>query len=141
MYARTTAFFHQANVDNNVEDLATVTLEMERDLVGTLCIGRIGAASHPDLGEIKLHVIGTKGGLVVSEARPEISVYYRGQPEKELRNRRVAIDDAYELMQNFAAAIDDDADTIMDARAGRAICATIEAAVKSGRSGRPELVR
>ena len=141
VYARTAAFFHQASADNEVEDLATVTLEMERDLVGTLCIGRIGAASHPELGEIKLHVIGTKGGLVVSEARPEISVYYRGQPEKEFRNRRVAIDDAYELMENFAAAIDGDSETILDARAGREICAVVEAAVKSGRSGRPELVQ
>jgi predicted dehydrogenase len=140
VYARTATFFHQANSDNDVEDLATVSLAMERDIVGTLCIGRIGAASHPDLGEIKLHVIGTKGGLVVNEARPEVSIYYRGQPAKEFRNRRVAVDDAYELMQNFAAAIDDDGETILDARAGRAICATVAAAIKSGRSGQPEKV-
>jgi predicted dehydrogenase len=141
VYARTAAFFHQANLDNDVEDLATVTLEMERDLVGTLCIGRIGAASHPDLGEIKLHVIGTSGGLVVSEARPEIKVYYRGQPESELRSRRVGIDDAYDLIQNFAEAIDYNGETLLDAKAGRAICATVGAAIRSGQSGRPELVR
>ncbi len=140
VFARTATFFHQANVDNEIEDLATVTLEMERGLVGTLCIGRIGAASHPDIGEIKLHVIGTKGGLVVSEARPEISVYYRGQPDKEFRNRRVAMDDAYQLVQNFADAIDNDGETMLDAKAGRAICATVQAAIESGRSGRPELV-
>ena len=48
VFARTTAHFHQLNADNDVEDLATVTLEMERGMLGSLCIGRIGAASHPD---------------------------------------------------------------------------------------------
>ncbi len=80
VFARTARHFHQVNVDNDVEDLGTLTLEMERGLVGTLCIGRIGKASHPDIGEIKLHVLGERGGLVISEARPEVAVYYRGQP-------------------------------------------------------------
>jgi predicted dehydrogenase len=141
VFARTASFFHQANVDNDVDDLATVTLEMERGLLGTLCIGRIGAASHPDIGEIKLHVVGSQGGLVVSEARPEVRVYYRGQPEREFRSRRVAIDDAYHLMQNFADAIDNDNETMLDAKAGRAICAIVDAAIQSGRSGKPELVK
>ncbi len=140
VFARTSAFFHQANVDNDVEDLATVTLEMEAGLVGTLCIGRIGAASHPDIGEIKLHVIGSDGGLVISEARPEVGVYYRGQSEREFRNRRLAIDDAFHLMQNFADAIDNNGQTILDAKAGRSICATVEAAIRSGKSGKPENV-
>jgi predicted dehydrogenase len=112
-----------------------VTLEMDRGILGTLCIGRIGAASHPDIGEIKLHVLGTAGGLVISEARPEVAVYYRGQPEKEFRHRRVAIDNDYLLMEDFARAIDTDGATILDARAGRAICATVLAALESGRSG------
>ena len=108
----------QANVDNHVEDLATVTLEMERDLVGSLCIGRIGAASHPDIGEIKLHMLGSKGALVISEARPEVSIYYRGQPATEFRNRRIGIDNDFLLMDNFAHAIDSGGDTILDAAAG-----------------------
>jgi predicted dehydrogenase len=137
VFARTAAFFHQVNVDNHVEDLATVTLEMERGILGTLCIGRIGAASHPDIGEIKLHLLGSEGGLVISEARPEVSVYYRGQPEKEFRNRRVAVDNDFQLMQNFAEAIDQDGETVLDAQAGRAICAIVQAAVNSGRSGKP----
>ena len=70
VFARTTAHFHQLHADNHVDDLATVTLEMERGLVGSLCIGRIGNASHPDIGEIKLHLMGTEGSLVIHEAGP-----------------------------------------------------------------------
>ena len=135
VFARTASHFHQVNADNDVEDLASVTLEMERGLLGTLSIGRIGAASHPDIGEIKLHVLGSKGGLVISEARPEVGVYYRGQPEKEFRNRRVAIDLDYLLMQNFAEAIEGNGPEILGVRASRAIAATVAAAVESGKSG------
>lgn len=135
VFARTAAHFHQVHADNNVEDLASVTLELEGGRLATLCIGRIGAASHPDIGEIKLHVLGSKGGLVISEARPEVSIYYRGQPATEFRNRRMAIDNDWGLMENFAQAIDTDGDSILDARAGRAIAATVEAALESARTG------
>lgn len=141
VFARTTAHFHQAYVDNGVEDLATVTLEMDGGIVGTLSLGRIGAASHPDIGEIKLHVLGSEGALVISEARPEVRVYYRGQPAKPNSGRRVAVDLDYLLMEDFAHAIDTGGDTILDARAGRAICATVQAAVDSGRLNRPVDVR
>jgi predicted dehydrogenase len=137
VFARTSSHFHQLHADNNVEDLATVTLEMERGLTGSLCIGRIGAASHPDIGEIKLHVLGSKGGLVVSEARPEVAVYYRGQPQKEFRHLRLANDNDYLLAEDFARAIDTDGTTILDVRASRAITATVVAAIESGRSGKP----
>jgi predicted dehydrogenase len=137
VFARTASHFHQANVDNDVEDLATVTLEMERNILGSLCIGRIGAASHPDIGEIKIHMLGSEGALVVSEARPEVNVYYKNQPAKENRGRRLAIDNDYLLMDNLAQAIDTDGETILDAKAGRAICSTVQAAVDSGRLGKP----
>ncbi|MDP6034817.1 MAG: Gfo/Idh/MocA family oxidoreductase, partial [Verrucomicrobiota bacterium] len=137
VFARTTAHFHQVNVDHDVEDLATVTLEMERDILGTLCIGRIGAAGHPDIGEIKIHVLGSKGALGISEARPEVAIYYRGQSVEEFRHRRVGVDNDNLLMQNFAEAIDQDGSTIMDARVGREISGTVQAAIESGRIGKP----
>ena len=137
VFARTTSMFHQVNADNDVDDLATVTLEMEHGIVGSLCIGRIGAASHPDIGEIKIHVLGSEGALVISEARPEVSIYYRDQPAKEFRSVRVAIENDFLLMDDFARAIDTGSETVLDARAGRAITATVEAASASGRSGTP----
>ena len=140
VFAQTTSHFHQLTADNDVEDLATVTLEMEGGIVGSLCIGRIGAASHPDIGEIKLHVLGETGAFVISEARPEVAVYYRGQTATEFRHRRVANDNDFQLMEDFAKAIDQNRETILDARAGRSIVATVDAALESSRTGKPSVV-
>ena len=142
VFARTTAHFHQLYVDNDVEDLASVTLEFEGQLVGSLAVGRIGNASHPDLGEIKLHVFGSKGGLVISEARPEVSIYYRDQPATEFKSQRLlASDNDYLLADNFARAIDTDGQTILDVRTSRQITAIVHAAIQSGQSGKPEDVQ
>ncbi len=136
VFARTATHFHQANVDNEVDDLATVTLEMDGGLVGSLAIGRIGAASHPEIGEIKIHLLGSKGGLVISEARPEVGVYYRGQPPLEFKHQRVANENDYLLVENFVQAIDSGCETLLDARTGREICAIVEAAVRSAKTGK-----
>ncbi len=135
VFARTAGHFHQVHADNGVDDLASVTLEMEGGLQGSLAIGRIGAASHPDIGEIKLHLLGTKGGAVINESRPEVGVYYRGQPAKEFRHCRVANENDFEIMQDLARAIETGTETVLNARAGRAIAATVEAAIRSAGSG------
>ena len=51
--------------------------------------------------------------------------------------QRIAVENDYLLMENLAQAIDTDGETILDAKAGRAICATVEAAIQSGRCGKP----
>ena len=137
VFARTTAHFHQLCVDNNVEDLASITLEFEGDLVGSFAIGRIGNASHPDIGEIKLHVLGSKGALVISEARPEVTIYYRDQPASEFKSQRLlASDNDYLLADDFVRAIETNTPAILDARSSRNITAIVVAAIESGRSGK-----
>src|SRR5205807_2030261 len=115
VFARSTSHFHQLYVDNGIEDLASMTLELDDDMVATVALGRIGAASHPSGGEMKIHVIGAAGALVVSEARPDVGIYYRNQPPKEARQRRVASDNDFRLAENFAQAIDTGGATILDA--------------------------
>ncbi|MEE2947712.1 MAG: Gfo/Idh/MocA family oxidoreductase [Verrucomicrobiota bacterium] len=137
VFARTATHFHQANVDNHVDDLASVSLELENGIVGSLCIGRIGAASHPDIGEIKIHAIGSKGGIVISEARPEVSIHYRDQPPLEFKNERIASENDFLLMDDFARALDTGCEPILNAQAGRDIAATVFAAVESGKTGQP----
>jgi predicted dehydrogenase len=141
VFARSTAHFHQLYADNAVEDLAGVTLEMDGGLVGSLAVGRIGAASHPSGGEIKLHVLGSEGALVIGESCPEVLVCYRDQPPREARQRRVAADNDFLLAEDFARAIDTGGETILDARAGRHIFAVCEAALESCRCGQPVDVR
>jgi predicted dehydrogenase len=135
VFARSTAHFHQVHADNGVEDLASVTLEMEHGIVATLAIGRIGLASHPSGGEIKLRVLGTEGALVVNEARPDVGLYYRNQPNKEARQRRIANENDFLLADNFARAIDTNGETILDVHASRRIFVTFEAALESCRTG------
>ena len=49
---------------------------------------------------------------MVSEARPEVGVYYRDQPPKEFKNHRLnAIENDYLLANDIVQAIDNDADT------------------------------
>ena len=140
VFARSTAHFHQVHADNGVEDLASVTLEMEGGIVATLAIGRIGLASHPSGGEIKLRILGTKGALVVNEARPDVGVYYRNQSPREHRQRRIASENDFLLADDFAQAIDTNGPTTMDAHASHRIYATFEAALKSCRTGQVEEV-
>ena len=137
VFARTKSHFHQAHHDNDVDDLATVTLEIEGGITGSLSIGRIGAASHPDIGEIKLHIIGSKGSTVISEARPEVSIYYRDQPSLEFKNRRIADDNNYLLAENFARSIDGQDSPVLDCIEARNICATVQASLESSRLGKP----
>ena len=136
VYCRAATQFHQVYADNGVEDIASLTLELEHDILATIAVGRIGAASHPDLGEISLHAIGSAGALVVKEARPEVGVYYRGQPDAEFRHRRVGSEGDFMLMQDFAEALDASRPTLLDARPSRAIMATVRAALESARTGR-----
>lgn len=140
VYARTAAMFHQGHADNDVDDLASVSLEMSGGILGTLAIGRIGGASHPEIGEIKLHILGTKGALVVAEARPEVAVYYRNQPENEFPHRRVANDNDFLLTDSLARAIDDDGESLLNARTARHLTAAVLAAIRSGKTGRVETV-
>jgi predicted dehydrogenase len=114
---------------------------MTDGLVGSLAIGRIGAASHPSGGEIKLHIVGSQGALVIDESRPAVGLYYRNQPPKEHRQRRVANDNDFLLADDFARAIDSGGPTILDIQASLAVFATVEAALESSRSGQPVAVR
>ena len=141
VFACSAPFFHQLHADNGVEDLGSMTLELEGGLIATIALGRIGASSHASGGEMKLRILGTHGAIVLDELRPSVSVHYRGQPPKEARQRR--LDNQYDflLAEDFARAIDSGGPTILDARAGLAIYATIEAALESCRSGQPVEVR
>ena len=136
VFARATSHFHQLHSDNGVEDLASISLEMSRGTYGSICIGRIGNASHPNLGEIKLHLVGSEGSLVVAEPRPEIATYCQGRPDGEFTHERLANENDWLLADHFANAIDNDTPTCLDVHSSRAICATAIAALESSRTNK-----
>jgi predicted dehydrogenase len=141
VFATTESAFHQLHADHDVEDLAAVTLELEGGAIASLAIGRIGLASHPSGGEIKIQVAGDRGTLVANEAVPLAGVYYRGQKPGEPRERRVAAENDFYMAEDFATAIDERRPTMLDAAASRAIYCVVEAAVESGKTGKPVTVR
>ena len=71
----------------------------------------------------------------MNEARPEVGIYYKNQPPKEPRQRRVANENDFLLADDFARAIDENRDTVLGVRASYAIFATVEAALESCRTG------
>ena len=89
VYARTASHFHQRHVDNDIEDLASLTLELDREMLGSICIGRIGRFNHTTSGNIKISVLGTEGALVINEPRPEITVVSRDSEDRGRTGRPV----------------------------------------------------
>jgi len=136
VFARATSHIHQLHADNDVDDLSSVTLEMERGMLASICVGRIGNASHPNLGEITIRLIGSEGAMVIAEPRPEVATYYRNMPEDSFTHARIADENNWLLADHFATAIDSDRETCLDVRTSRAICATVHGALESSRTGK-----
>ena len=136
-FGRASAQIFRRHAERGVEDVATVSLELERGVIGSLCIGRIGRPSHPNVGELRVHVVGSTGALVIAEPRPEVAVYTRGQTPEDDRNRRTDEETDRRQVDLLLAALDHGGDTLLTARHGRHIVATVVAALESARSGRP----
>ena len=81
-------------------------------------------------------MVGTDGAAVISEARPEVSIHYKGQPDNDFRNRRIADRNNYLLAENFARAIDGEEEPVLGCLAARNICAVVTAALESAETGR-----
>ena len=81
------------------------------------------------------------GALVISEARPEVSVYHRDQPDLEFRNIRVNDSNNFLLMEYFKTAIEQDMDTVLDATAGRDIAKVVASAIESGKTGQVVVIK
>ncbi|MCA9169635.1 MAG: Gfo/Idh/MocA family oxidoreductase [Planctomycetales bacterium] len=143
VHAHAKAHFHQLHADHHVDDLAAMTLEMTRGVRATVCLGRIGNASHPDLGEIKLHVIGEKSSCVVRESAPEVAIDYRNRTAFQFRHQRLQNDNDWLLAERFSQALKEgspadanstQATALLNAEDSRHIFATIAAAQASARS-------
>ena len=127
--------FHQVNFDNDVEDLASVSFESDRGILGSIAIGRIGAHSHPNIGEIRLHITCQNGSLVVAEPRPEIAQYYRNQPVDEYKNLRIGNVNDLLLISNFINAIQGLEVPVLNEDTALHISKVVDACLKSSKIG------
>ena len=140
MFARAASHFHQRHRDHGIEDMASLSMRLRGGILASVSLGRIGRASHPDLGEIALRLIGSDGSAVIAEPRPEVAVYGRGAAPSAFPHRRVAAEDARFLLDDLARAIDTGGRTVCDEVDGWRVAATVHAALASARSGRVETV-
>ena len=67
VFARAASHFHQRHRDHGIEDLASLSLRLHGGVLASVSLGRIGRASHPDLGEIALRLVGSDGSAVIAE--------------------------------------------------------------------------
>ena len=133
-FARATSHFFQRHRDHDIEDLASLSLTLADGVLASVCLGRIGRASHPDLGQIALHLIGSDGSAVIAEPRPEVAVYHRGAAPSANRHRRVDAEPDRFLLDDLARAIDTGGRTVCDELDGWRIAATVHAALQSART-------
>ena len=95
--------FHQAYADNDVEDLASVSLEMSHGIVGTLAIGKAGAinaallaaailgAKHPEIREAYRKFRSAQTERVLANPDPKAAARalgIAGQPAKAKKGTR-----------------------------------------------------
>ena len=78
--------------------------------------------------------------MVVSDARPEVSIYYRDQLPTEHKNQRIANESDFLLMYNFVNALDTNSGTIFNETNGRHITAVVQACVELGKLAKKDVV-
>ncbi len=80
VYGCTRNYFFDAHQRNGQEDFGAVSLQLESGIVSTVTGGRIGWTSHPDSGENKVYLIGSKGSLCIDGNRMRLETFSRAAP-------------------------------------------------------------
>ena len=80
VYCRTENYFFEAHQRNGVEDFGFIAMKLEGGISATITGGRIGWSSHASAGLNQIHLIGTKGSLVLTPYRPRLELYASEPP-------------------------------------------------------------
>ena len=128
--------FHQVNFDNGVEDLAALSFESVGGILGSIAIGRIGAHSHPNIGEIRLHITCENGSVVIAEPRPEIAQFYRNQSISDYKNLRIENFNDLLLVSNFISYIEGSETGVLNEDAALHISKVVDACLHSSKIGK-----
>ena len=80
VYGSTANYFFAAHQQHNIEDFGFLALTMEGGMMATISGGRIGWTSHGAGGTNQLHLIGSKGSLLIDANRPRLEIYAAEPP-------------------------------------------------------------
>ena len=75
VFAVTGNYFFAEHAALDVEDYGALALRLDDGRVASICCGRIGATSHPRMGEQRITLIGERGLFTFSDASPRLEVY------------------------------------------------------------------
>lgn len=75
VYAMTGNYFFAEHAALDIEDYGALALRLDDGRVASICCGRIGATSHPRMGEQRITVIAERGIFTFSDASPRLEVY------------------------------------------------------------------
>ena len=75
VYAMTGNYFFAEHAALDIEDYGALALRLDDGRVASVCCGRIGATSHPRMGEQRITLIGERGIFTFSDASPRLEVY------------------------------------------------------------------
>lgn len=134
------SLFFTPHQNANVEDIAVISIEMERGVLASVTVGRVPQAPGHAPVNSSMRVIGTHGHLTVEENAPTLELWKR----KEVQARRIGGDAGeqaiHAVLNNAIMAIREGRQPAFGAADGWATTAMIEAAYRSMRSGKPEIV-
>ncbi len=80
VHAVTANYFFAEHVRNGVEDFGAAILELDGGVTASITAGRIGWASHPAGGPVRLALAGSRGSTVIDAHRPRLEVSDAGEP-------------------------------------------------------------
>ncbi len=74
VYGRTANYFFEAHQRHNVEDFGFLSLTLEGGMTATITGGRVGWTSHASAGTNQIHLIGTKGSMLIDAYGPRLEI-------------------------------------------------------------------
>ena len=80
VHAMTGNYFFAEHAALDIEDYGALALTLDDGRVASICCGRIGATSHPRMGEQRITLIAERGIFTFSDASPRLEVYHDQPP-------------------------------------------------------------
>ena len=75
VFGKTGNYFFKEHVECDIEDFGSLVLMLEDGITASIAGGRVGWMSHPQSGMKRLHLVGTRGALVLDAGKSHLEVF------------------------------------------------------------------